>query len=84
MSPLIGPWWITWLISGWVGRIAFSAFFKSDASIDDLIIGNLASFISDGVSLVSLILIIVILRQITSNQERKYGELAANSPRSYQ
>ena len=79
MSPLIGPWWITWLISGWASDITFEIFLKGEASRGELIMGNLAGIISDGVSLASLVMIIVILRKITSNQERKHAQLTGNN-----
>ena len=76
MSLFIGPWWITWLISIWVANITISIFFNDEASIGELIMADMATVFSDGVSLISLVLVIIIVRGITSNQEKKHVKLA--------
>ena len=76
MSLFIGPWWITWLISIWVANITISIFFNDEASIGELIMADMATVFSNGVSLISLVLVIIIVRGITSNQEKKHVKLA--------
>ena len=51
-------------------------FFNDEASILELIMANIAYVFSDGLSLISLLLVIVIMRRITSNQEKKHIKLA--------
>ena len=77
VSPLMGFWWATWLVSGWVAYAAILFFFSSDTSIDGLIMGDFVSIAYDVVSMVSLILVIILIRQITSNQDIKHAYGAA-------
>lgn len=77
VSHLMGFWWATFLIGSWVAKISSRVFFSDNATIDQYITGNWFAIISDVIWLVSLILIVVLVRQITNNQERKfeaYGE----------
>ena len=77
VSPLMGFWWATWLVSGWVAYAAILFFFSSDTSIDGLIMGDFVSIAYDVVSMVSLILVIILIRQITSNQDIKHAYSAS-------
>ena len=72
VSPLMGFWWATWLVSGWI-TLATLLFFSSDTSIGGLIMLGIVKIGSDAVSVVSLILVIILMRQITSNQDIKQG-----------
>ena len=65
-SPLLGFWWVTWLVSTlgyWIGNWIIDAPIEADIAI----------VASDVVSMVSLILVIILIRQITSNQDIKHA-----------
>lgn len=71
VSPLMGFWWAAWLVSNWIANVSILILFSSDTSIDALITSYIIFIASDIVSLASLILAIILIRQITSNQDIK-------------
>ena len=75
VSPLLGLWWAAWLVSNWVSNIAARLFFAGDGTAEDLIRADWLSVISSAISLVALALVIVLVRQITSNQAGKHSAL---------
>ena len=68
-SPLLGWWWGTWLLSG-LGF--FPVGFYYDATVGELIAGDILLVASDAISLISLVLVLILMRQITENQSSKY------------
>ena len=70
MSPLIGPWWITWIVAELIGYAAFPQW-----SYDTLSNGQIvADAVMEGSLVVSLVLVVILTQQITKNQERKYAQ----------
>lgn len=74
VSPLLGPWWAMFLVSGWVGNISFRAFVRGD-TVGDFIVADWIAVASDIGTLVAGILIATLIFQITSNQKKKYAAL---------
>ena len=72
-SRLLGFWWAGWLVSGWIFTIAVRALWPGDAEIDDLITAGFANIAGDLISLAALILLVILLRRITANQEQKHA-----------
>ena len=70
-SPLLGFWWAAWLISGWISNLTIRFFFSTN--VDDLIRANLASIAAGIISLAALILAVILVRRITSNQDQKHA-----------
>ena len=68
---LLGPWWATWLISGWIGSISLRIYFSDDSSVSGLITADIAAVVSDVISLVALVLVLILIWQIASNQEKR-------------
>ena len=79
VSPLLGPWWATWLASNWLSTITARLFF-SGHTVQELISADWLSVVSDAISLVALALAILLIRQITSNQGRKHAALQSGLP----
>ena len=75
VSPLLGLWWATWLVSNWVSNITARLFFTGDGTVQDLIRAHWLSVVSNAISLVALALVIVLVRQISSHQVRKHADL---------
>lgn len=76
VSPLLGPWWAIFLVSGWVGNISFRAFSRGD-TVGDFIIADWISVASDIGTLIAGILVGIMIFQITSNQKKKHAALMA-------
>ena len=70
-SPMLGFWWAAWLVSGWISNLTIRFFFSTD--VDDLIRANLASIVAGIISLAALILAVILVRRITSNQGKKHA-----------
>ncbi len=70
-SPLLGWWWATWLLSGWIGNGAFKIYLPSDATVSDLITADWFYVVSDAITMVALVLIAILIWQVTSNQEKR-------------
>lgn len=78
VSPLLGFWWGTWLVSGWVSWIAVRVFFSGESTPEEFIVGDWFAIASDAFGIVSAVMAIVLVRGITSHQDRKltaYGHL---------
>ena len=76
VSPLLGPWWAIFLVSGWVGNISFRAFSRGD-TVGDFIIADWISVASDIGTLIAGVLVAIMIFQITSNQKKKHAALMA-------
>ena len=59
------------LILSWVAYLSFG----NDTPLSDLQLANILSSAGEVLSLISLTLVIIIVRNITSNQGLKYSEL---------
>ena len=62
------PRWVASFISG-------PTCFGDDTPLSDLQLANILSSAGEVLSLISLVLVIIIVRNITSNQNLKYSEL---------
>ena len=64
------------LILSWVASfISGPTFFGNDTPLSDLQLANILSSTGEVLSLISLTLVIIIVRNIASNQDLKYSEL---------
>lgn len=72
-SRLLGFWWAGWLLSGWIFTFAIRLFWSGDAEIDDLITAAQANIAGDLISLAALVLLVILLRRITANQDKKHA-----------
>lgn len=79
VSPLLGWWWAAWLVSNWLSVITARLFFSGD-TVQELIRADWLSVVSNAISLGALALVIVLIRQITSNQGRKHVALPNGIP----
>ncbi len=70
-SRLLGPWWGAWLLSLWAAN-SLSVLFSSDATVSDLIVSGYRSVASDAIGTVALVLVVILMRRITSNQDKKH------------
>lgn len=70
VSPLLGPWWAIFLVSGWVGNVSFRAFVIGD-TVGDYIIADWISVASSVGTLIAGILVGILILQITFNQKKK-------------
>ena len=73
-AVLFGLWWLTWLTSGFATAVL--SFFPDSPSLSQLHSQNIITITADVLSLISLVLVIIIIRRITSNQELKHSQLA--------
>ena len=74
VSPLLGPWWVMFLVSGWVGNIGFKAVLGGD-TVRDFITADWIAVASDIGTLITGILVAMLIFQITSNQKKKHAAL---------
>lgn len=73
-SPLLGPWWATWLIGGFIGNFVFWAFFRGLETVQEFITADFASIVADSFLLIALVLVVTLIWQITANQEARSSE----------
>ena len=75
-SPLIGFWWVTWLISNFLGQLVLRLSGENN-SIDDLVMLTYATIASDAVGIIAGVFAIILVRSIDERQERKFQRLVA-------
>ena len=75
MSPFIGPWWTTWIASQWIGGLIIPIFFSNQSSSTGLIMGDVTKVMTASISLASLLLLTIIMRRITSNQQEIHAQM---------
>ncbi len=73
-SPLLGPWWATWLIGGFIGNFVTLTFFRGPETLQQFITADLASIAADSFLLIALVLVVTLIWQITANQEGRFSE----------
>ena len=73
LPGLLGPWWFTWLASGFATLAASFLSSANDPSLTQLWFQNIVSIGSDALSLISLVIVTIIVRRITSNQVLKHN-----------
>lgn len=69
-SPLLGFWWGAWLVSNWIGNWTIGLFLRSQ-TVDDLIRNDVISVVTATISMASLIMALILIWRITSNQEKR-------------
>ena len=74
MTPLLGPWWTIFLLSGWLGNISLRGFISGD-TVEEFIVADWAAVASDIGTLIAGILVATLVFQITSNQKGKHDAL---------
>ena len=75
VSPLLGFWWAAWLVSNWLSNLVLKNLFSGGVTVDALILTDWFNVVSSAISLFALLLVVVLVRQISSNQNRKWSEL---------
>ena len=80
ISPLISPWWTTWICSGLV--LCAGALATRDDTLEAARTLNTMNIIGDTISLVAAVLAILIVQKITSHQEENHDAIsrALNEP----
>ena len=74
VSPLLGPWWAIFLLSGWVGNISWRLVISGD-TVEEFIVADWVAVASDIGTLIAGILVATLVFQITSNQKKKHDAL---------
>jgi hypothetical protein len=77
--PWLMLWWIGWLVSNVLGRIAFPGL-DPDASLAELRSDSVNYMIADGFDVAVLALAIVVIRVLTKRQEAKADAQAGQAP----
>ena len=72
VSGLLGLWWVTWLLSWWGSNVA-NWIFLDNTTIRGLIVGDILIVVSNAILLVSLVLVLMLVQQITANQSSKHA-----------
>ncbi len=70
-SAIVGLWWAFFLISNWVGQIAFR-YILNNKTASDLLNSTYAYMVSDAVNLVGLIITLIMVRKISQSQDKRY------------
>ena len=73
VSRLLGFWWATWLVSSWGDWIATRILFSGDLTVERLIVSDWFSVVSAAILLVALVLVVILIRGITTHQEKKFS-----------
>ena len=74
ISPLMGPWWTAWICSGLV--LSAGAVATRDDTLEATRTFNTLNMVGDATGVVAAVLAIVIVREITSNQDRKHEAIS--------
>ena len=80
LSPLLGPWWAAFLISGWLGNATLTIFWDADTA-KEFIIADWLAVASDVITLIAGVLVVVLMLQISANQQRKHAILSESASR---
>ena len=77
-APLIGWWWVLFVISGFVGNFAARMLLRGDTA-SELIAASWVYVGSEGLAIPAAILAILLVRGINRRQEEKHRHLAAGA-----
>ena len=77
-APLIGWWWVLFVISGFVGNYAARMLLRGDTA-SELIAASWVYVGSEGLAIPAAILAILLVRGINRRQEEKHQHLAAGA-----
>ncbi len=70
-SPVLAWWWAVWLVSNFLGNVAFRSVFRGDAP-EDLITADRIGLAADATTLAAAVLAIIVVRKIANRQDRKH------------
>ena len=79
-SALMGWWWASWLISGWVGWIFLRLWMSGSDTAEEWIAADRVSMVDDGLTFLAAVLAFLLVSQITRRQEEKHERLSYASP----
>ncbi len=68
---LVGLWWGVWVLGKIIDRIAFRMTFRAE-TIEEFMNSTKAYLVSDSLSLLNLVLIILIIRKVSTWEEKLY------------
>jgi hypothetical protein len=77
VSPLVGFWWATYLIGGFVGGALLRATWPEPEDYSEWIVQDQMSISVGALTLVGAVLAIALVRSVTGRQEDKAIRLAA-------
>ena len=77
VSPLLGWWWGAWLASGWLGTATLRGLIGAETA-SELMTADYFSLVSDVISILDLVLIFILVKQITDHQLIKGGSEGEN------
>ncbi len=72
-KTLIGVWWGSWILGGFVDQIAARMVLNA-TNIEDYQMSALLTMIGDGFSMVTLVLIVLIVRKVSEWEDRLYNQ----------
>ena len=75
VSPLLGFWWAAWLVSNWLSNLVLRQFLSGGTTVDALILTDWINVVSSAISLSAMVMVIVLVRQISANQNRQWSGL---------
>ena len=75
ISPAIGWWWGTWLTSGLVNYLVTRTISNDESSVDSVIDAQYFSLAGDALTFIATVLLFLLVKRITANQETKYLSL---------
>ena len=75
-SPLLMPWWVAWVIGVWFGNFATIIWFGDAITVQELIVSDVIAVLSSSVLLISLVLVLILIWQITKNQQKRHTQRA--------
>ena len=73
VSPLLGWWWATWLLSAWVGNVGVQIFLRGQTT-DELITGDWLVVVSEVIGILAIVLMFVLVQQPGSRSNRHPGD----------
>ena len=73
VSPLLGWWWGLWLLGQWMGILG-SLTYEVGETVEEIIAGNWFILVSDILLILASALAMLLVWQITSNQEQKHAD----------
>ena len=80
MSKLIGPWWLTWLAGQYIlSQQSFNGVLNGPTTWEEIITWNYTLIVGNILIIAALPLIILLIKQITANQEIKSGQRATTT-----
>lgn len=79
-SPLVGVWWVSWIVSGFLSRFAERRARGDNPALETLLESNLLSILSDIVTMAAGVLAIGLVRSIVANMAAASARLREQGP----